>query len=156
MIRAIEDGMLILLLSSMILISITQILLRNFFDFGFSWADPLLRILVLWVGLAGAIVATRENNHISINILSRYLSARMKIVMRIVVDVFTASVCMVVAYHAARFVLMERSFGAIAFASVPTWICELILPLAFGIIALRYFTSFLIHLRAVITGATPR
>jgi TRAP-type C4-dicarboxylate transport system permease small subunit len=78
----------------------------------------------------------------------------MNTAMRVIVDLFAAGVCAVVAYHAARFVLMERSFGSIAFASVPTWICELILPLAFGIIALRYFTFFLINIRTILTGAT--
>jgi len=50
-----EDGILVVLLSVMILVAAAQILLRNFFDIGLSWGDQALRILVLWVGLMGAV-----------------------------------------------------------------------------------------------------
>lgn len=144
-VNLIEDGILIVLLTVMIGFAVTQILLRNLFDTGIPWADPLLRILVLWVGLAGAVVATRLDNHISINILSRYLPRRIRPYARLIVDVFTAVVCGVVAFHAARLVMGEHEFGATAFGVVPVWIAELIIPLAFGIIALRYVVMGVQH-----------
>jgi TRAP-type C4-dicarboxylate transport system permease small subunit len=45
-----------------------------------------------------------------------------------------------------RFVLFEREDQAIAFASVPAWMCELIIPVAFGIMALRFLTGVLAQL----------
>ena len=67
-----EDGLLALLLSVMIVLAGTQILMRNLFDSGFVWIDPLLRVGVLWLGLIGATVATRNNKHIRIDLLSHY------------------------------------------------------------------------------------
>ncbi len=67
-----EDALLVLLLSTMIVLASTQILLRNLFDSGFVWIDPLLRVLVLWLGLIGATVATRNNRHIRIDLLTRF------------------------------------------------------------------------------------
>jgi TRAP-type C4-dicarboxylate transport system permease small subunit len=72
-INRIEDWLLILMLSAMVILAVAQILFRNVFDSGIVWADPLLRTLVLWVALSGAVIATRTNNHIRIDILSRYL-----------------------------------------------------------------------------------
>ena len=69
-----EDALLVLLLSAMIALASTQILLRNLFDSGFVWIDPLLRVLVLWLGLIGATVATRNNRHIRIDLLSKLFS----------------------------------------------------------------------------------
>ena len=43
--------------------------------------------------------------------------------------------------------LDERIAGTIAFASVPTWVCELILPVAFGVIGLRYLLLAVTHVR---------
>ena len=37
------------------------------------WAETFLRVLVLWIGLAGAMAASREHRRISIDILSRFL-----------------------------------------------------------------------------------
>ncbi|TNF86538.1 MAG: TRAP transporter small permease subunit, partial [Gammaproteobacteria bacterium] len=67
-----EDALLVILLTAMIVLACTQILLRNFFDSGIVWIDPLLRVMVLWIGLVGATVATRHNKHIRIDLLSRY------------------------------------------------------------------------------------
>ena len=53
-----------LLLTGMILLATTQILMRNLWDTGLAWADPSLRIAVLWVALLGALAATRDDNHI--------------------------------------------------------------------------------------------
>lgn len=140
-----EDGILIVLLTGMIGFAIVQIILRNFFGTGITWADPLLRTLVLWVGLAGAMVATRLDNHIAINVFSRYLPPRTRHGARVVVDMFTAGVCALIAWHAARFVALERSYGTVAFGHVPSWVAELILPLAFAVIALRYSALALRH-----------
>ena len=43
------------------------------------------------------------------------------------------------------FVLMERADGMTAFAQVPAWVCESIIPIAFGIISIRYFLFFFNH-----------
>jgi TRAP-type C4-dicarboxylate transport system permease small subunit len=68
----IEDGILAALLTLMIAVAVVQILLRNFFGAGIIWGDVLVRILVLWIGLTGAMIATRQNKHISIDLVARY------------------------------------------------------------------------------------
>jgi len=138
-----EDGLLILLLASMTRLAISQIFLRNFFNTGISWASPLLGILVLWIGLAGSIVASRQKNHISINILSHYLPKNGQLIADAVVELFTAVISGIITYHSARFVLSEYEYKVIAFDSIPAWICELILPIAFGMITLRYLAHSL-------------
>jgi TRAP-type C4-dicarboxylate transport system permease small subunit len=137
----VEDAILIVLLTAMIGLAVAQILLRNFFESGIAWADPLLRALVLWIGLTGALVATRLDNHISINVLNRYLTPRAKLLARVFVDFFTAAVCGVVAYHATRLVVLEYGSGTIAFEPVPAWLVELVIPVAFGVMAVRYLAQ---------------
>jgi TRAP-type C4-dicarboxylate transport system permease small subunit len=154
-VNRVEDSILLGLFTGMIGFAIGQIILRNFFGTGISWADPLLRILVLWVGLAGAMVATRLDNHIAINVFSRYLPPRARHGARALVDVFTAGVCALIAWHAARFVALERSYGTIAFGQVPSWVTELILPLAFAVIALRYSVLALRHGRDLFAAGPP-
>jgi len=71
-----EDWFLIVLLAIMVLLAVAQIFYRNMFGIGLVWADPLLRTMVLWVALAGAVIATRTNNHIRIDFFTRYISPR--------------------------------------------------------------------------------
>lgn len=150
--RTVEDSFLAVLLSTMIILAVTQIVLRNFFDSGLIWADPLLRLLVLWVGLAGAMVATREDHHISIDVITRSLPLRVQLAVRVFVDIFTGTVSAIIAYHAARMVQMDKDAEILAFAEVPGWWCELIIPLAFGVIALRYMMYAVIHTSQLFSG----
>jgi len=134
----VEDTLLVFMLASMIVIASMQILLRNVLETGFAWGDPLLRILVLWVGLLGAMVATRKDNHISIDILTRYMSARSKRVSGVLSDMFTLCVCGVLSYHGVRFVMQDQEAGVIAFSGFPAWWFELIIPVGFAVMGLRY------------------
>jgi TRAP-type C4-dicarboxylate transport system permease small subunit len=138
LLHRLEDGLLALILGLMILLAPLQIFLRNFFDTGISWGDPLLRVLVLWVGMLGALAATRGRRQISIDVLPYLAGPRMKAGAGVVTSLFTAGVSAIVAYHAGRFVASELEYEAIAFAGVPAWTCELVIPAAFGLIALRY------------------
>lgn len=143
LIARLEDGLLILLLSAMIILAAIQIALRNLWESGIVWGDPLTKVLVLWVALLGAMAATRDGRHINIDLLSRFLPPKAKAASRLITDLFTAVVCGVLAYHAARLVLIDREAGTLVFTTVPTWISELIIPIAFAVMALRFLGAFL-------------
>jgi len=138
LVQKIEDYILICLLLTMITLAVLQIFLRNFFDSGIIWGDSLVRVLVLWIGLVGAMVASRTDNHISIDILSRYLPARIKRYSSLATHVFTVVVTALMAWFSLNFVRMEMGENLIAFANVPAWVCESIIPIAFAVISLRY------------------
>jgi TRAP-type C4-dicarboxylate transport system permease small subunit len=138
-IHRIEDGIIIMLLSTMLGFAVLQIILRNVFHSGIHWSDSFLRILVLWLGLMGAMIASRNGKHINIDLLSKYLPGKIADLSNIFCQLFTAVVSATVAYYSALFVLMEKASGDMAFANVPLWICEAIIPFAFAVISVRYF-----------------
>jgi len=151
-IYAMEDGMLVAALTAMILLSVAQIVLRNFAGIGLMWSDSFLRYMVLWVGLLGAMVATREYNHINIDLVSHFLPGRARSVIRIFTDAFTATVCVFLTYASVKFIEDEMSMSIDAFGDVPTWAAELILPFAFAVIALRYAVFMVMHLIEAVKG----
>lgn len=134
-----EDGLLVLILTAMILLATGQVVLRNFWGSGLDWADPLLRILVLWIALFGAMAATRDNNHISIDLLSKFLPAYLKKPAQLINYWFTAGICALLAWQGGRLVLMDYRDATTAFASIPAWFCETIIPFGFAVMALRFF-----------------
>jgi len=146
-IRRVENALLVTTVLAMVGLGGTQIILRNLFDTGIVWSETMLRVMVLWVGMLGAIVASRRNRHIRIDILSRFLSPTWQVRSRFVTHSLTAVVCALLAYHSLRLVLMDYEAATIAFANVPVWVCELIMPLGFGIIALRYFVDTTLRFR---------
>jgi TRAP-type C4-dicarboxylate transport system permease small subunit len=133
----IEDGLLALMLLAMVLLASSQVVLRNLFDSGFSWGDPLLRLLVLWLGLMGAMVATRLDRHIAVDALLRILSPRLQRLTRSFTHLATAAVCAVLAWQAVRMVMLDYEYQEMILTHVPLWVADLILPIAFGVMTLR-------------------
>ena len=136
---ATETFLLLFFLLSAILLASAQILLRNFFDSGIFWADSALRILVLWIGMTGAMYASRNKKHIRIDVLSHYLPEKLRDNIWRVTELITAIVCAIVAYYSIKLIQFEYEDGLIAFANVPVWLCESIIPFAFIVMSLRYF-----------------
>jgi TRAP-type C4-dicarboxylate transport system permease small subunit len=133
----IEDTLLALLVAVLIIGAGLQVFLRAFFDIGVVWLDPLLRALVLWLAMLGALAAARADRHIAIELVSRFLGARGQRVLRGFGLLFGAAVCALLAWHAFTLVQMEMGYPQMAFAQVPTWMVMLILPAGFGLLALR-------------------
>ena len=133
-----EDTLLVLILGCMILLAAGQIILRNFLDVGFIWGDELLRMLVLWLAVAGALAASRSDKHINIDVLNRFLPDRAALAVKVVVHLFTAVICRLVAWHSLAFVQTSREFEDVLLGNTPAWILQAILPLGFGLMAWRY------------------
>ena len=143
--RTAENAALVLLLVGMMLLAVGQILLRELFSTGFLWADELLRLLVLWLAMVGSVAACRDNRHIRVDALSHLLPARAVAAVRIVVDLFAAAVSAVIAWHAFRYLGLEREFGDTVLLDTPAWILHSIVPLAFALLAYRFLVLVGIH-----------
>ena len=136
--KHLEDFLLAALLTVMIMLAVLLIVLRNVFDSGLVWGDELLRILVLWLCLVGSMAASRDENHLSIDVFSRFLPQRLQVYTRILTSLFTAVICILIAGYAWKFVRIEAEFGSTVLGNWPAWIAQGILPFGFGLIAYRY------------------
>jgi len=136
--RTVENGLLVVLLSTMILIAAYQVVARNFFDTGIFWGDSLVRVLVLWLTFIGATIASRNDEHIRIDLLTRFIGPLSEKILVRLRSLFTAFIAGVFSWYSLQFVLLDYQDGIIAFAAVPAWACEVIMPLGAGLISLRY------------------
>ncbi len=151
----VEDGILILILVGMVFLAFLQILLRNVFGVGLIWIEPLVRQMLLWVALAGAMVATRDHNHITVDAISRFLPAgRIKSAARLLCDTFAALVCGLLTY--STFFVFYREFQDPLLGNImpglPHWASLLTLPVAFGVMTLRFARFSLLALRNTLKG----
>lgn len=137
----IETAMLVSMLTAMMIVAVGQIVMREAFGTGFGWADELIRLMVLWLALVGSIAACRENRHIRIDALSHVLPDIAVNVLRIIVDLFAAAVCAVLAVQAWRYLQVEIEYGDTVLVDTPAWIAHAIMPAAFGLISYRFLVS---------------
>ena len=142
-ISRVETVLVTILLTMMILMAFSQIVLRNFFDTGVSWGDSLVRYLVVWVGFIGAAIATREDKHINLDVISRWLTGPASDRVRLIAHFFSAVVCGLLALAAVKFLLFEAQMGNTIFFNLPVWIPQIVIPVTFGVMTLRYAVRFM-------------
>lgn len=144
-----EEGLLVVLMGGMVLVAFAQIALRNLFAYALDWADPLVQLLLLWTALLGALVATRQRRHIHLDLLLRLVPARLRLVLEVLGEGCSACICGLLTWVAVQFLQGEAQAGTLGVFSLPTWKLQLIFPLAFGLMTLRFALQAVHHLRAL-------
>jgi len=137
-IERVEDVLLASLFILTLLLAVLQIILRNIFGLGIIWADPLLRILVLWLGMFGAMYATRMNRHISIDVIRLYLKPLLRQKIQRLINLCSSVICLVCFYFSVPYLILEYKDGSKAFSQVPLWMTESVIPFALLVMALRF------------------
>jgi len=138
--RLAENTALVILLGTMIGVSVFQIINRQLLDgsFSLSWADELVKIIVLWLAMVGSIAAARDNKHIRIDLITHVLSGPVVAWAKVIVDLFATIVCAVIGWHAYRLIREEMSWGDTIFTDVPLWLMHAIVPLAFVLLSYQF------------------
>jgi len=150
-----ENAVLVLLLGTLVAVAGGQIVLRQL-NVAVVWADPLTRLLILWIAVFGAVAASRDAQHITIDALSRFLPPRAQRVAAAVVALFASAVCVVLACEAARFVGVEYAMNTAGLGAVPAWVLALVLPIGFALIALRYTIVAVTRIRWLASAEAAR
>lgn len=138
---SLETVVLVSMLTAMMVVAVGQIVMREVFGTGFGWADELIRLMVLWLALVGSIAACRENRHIRIDALSHVLPDSAVKVLRVVVDLFAAVVCAVIAVQAWRYLQVEIEYGDTVLIDTPAWLAHAIMPAAFALTSYRFLVA---------------
>lgn len=132
-----EDGMLVLLVLTMIGLCCAQIIMRNLDISGMVWGENAIRINVLWLAMFGAMRASREQNHITIDLITRYSSVRTRKIIHFLVSITCGVICSIATWYSILFVRSEDK-SLVAFLNIPVWLCEAIIPFALAIISIRF------------------
>ena len=139
----VERFLVVVMLGIMILLAFLQIILRNVFSTGISWVDPLVRYLVLWVGFIGAGLASKEGKHITIEVFAKWFSGHASRYLKAIPHLVSAFICGLLTFAGWTFVQNEAQMGGTAFLKIPIWIPQLIIPVTFALMSLRFgFRAF--------------
>jgi TRAP-type C4-dicarboxylate transport system permease small subunit len=161
-VRRLEDAVLVALLSAMILIGGAQIVMRNFVGEALGGADEAQRLIVLWLAILGAVVASRDRRQLRIDLVSRYLRGPLRLLLEAFADLLTAAVAGLIAWHALAFVRESLAFGDRLVGGIPAGVVQAVIPVGFALIAVRHLIDGLLALAgrrrepgAPVPGATP-
>ncbi|MDY6933173.1 MAG: TRAP transporter small permease subunit [Spirochaetota bacterium] len=138
----IEEALLSTLLGLMVILVLIQLVLRNVFHTGIIGGDSIVKHLLLWIVFVGAGLAAKEGSHIRIDVALKILPEKWRQLVETTVTIFSVLICCVIVYASCYFVYMEyEGQERLPFYDIPLWIIEMIIPIGYSVIALRFAAS---------------
>ncbi len=156
----VEGWLIVVFLWIMIAAAFSQVSLRSLYTHAhlkwanallghIDWAEPLARILVLWLTFLGASLVTRERRHIKIDLFEVVLPPAWYPYRRMLLALLSALISAVLLAASLTFIEMEMAYGGRILPVVPTWICQAIIPIGFAVMTFRFTLEGLLEFMAV-------
>ena len=144
------EYLLAMLMLTMLSLTCLQIVLRSGFAGGLPWIEPLVRQLVLWSGLLGAVLATMRGKHIAIDLSAQLIPARWRPLLQLACLLFAFIVCLALTYASWLFIKTEYVYAAPGLFGIASWWWNLIFPLCFLMMAASLLSQIRTALAEVI------
>lgn len=141
----IENGLLCVIIATMIGLAVLEIVLRYGFKTNLLWKHLLLQNLTLWMCFLGAALASAERRHISIDALNRILPANVTRYTGYIIDVLSLIIIGILAYYGFDFVMQEQNSSA-TIGIIPMWWAKTIIPFGFVLIGIHLILQIFIKL----------
>lgn len=135
--RDVEHLLVSLVLAALVLLPLGEIVLRKLFQTGISGATAFQQHLTLLIGLLGGALAARERRLLALSTLMNFLKGRWQVFARVFSSAFAAGISVFLCVAAAQLVQTEKEAGKILAYGIPLWTIQLVMPVSFGVIALR-------------------
>ena len=154
-VTALITWLLVLFFVLMLGIAAVQVLLRIFLHTGILWGDIAARHMVLWVGFFGAYMATRGDKHFRIDVLTRFLSPRLKGWFSAFSDLFAIAVGYLMLQASLTFINVGMDADSMLFLQVSQRAAAYIVPLGFGLIMFQFIIRMIENIAGAIRGGPP-
>ena len=136
LLEAAENSLSIAALSAMSVLPLVEIGARKLGVGGIPGSIVFLQHLTLWLALLGAALAARSERLLSLS-TTALLPERWRPAAKIFAAGVAAAVSICLAWASIEFVRAERQAGSLLAAGIPVWVAESIMPVGFGLVALR-------------------
>lgn len=104
----IEQVVLVTLLAAVVLTAASHALLDRFTEIRIELKDQIVRAGTFAIAMLGAAFATHQGRHLAMDLVSRRLSARARLVLKVVLALFTIAIVAVVAKSGLRLIEREK------------------------------------------------
>ncbi len=112
-------------------------MVARFFDTAVPGALPIVQHLTLWVGFLGAALAASEGKMLALATGTFLPEGGWRHGTQVFAATVAAAVTALLGRAGLEFLLSEKEFGDTVALGLPVWVTLLVLPVAFGLIALR-------------------
>lgn len=132
-----ENSLLFLLLSAIVLLPLTESILRKTMGIGIAGSATLVQHITLFVSMIGAAVAAREEKLLALFSVASVFGMKARLVGRFGSHFFAAAAAGFLCVASVEFVVAERAAGNMLAHGIPAWVAQAVLPAGFALIAMR-------------------
>jgi len=98
-------------LLALLILSLSQVIMRNLFEVGFSDIDTITRHLVLFVTFMGAALVSEGNQHIKIDCVTSVINNAKKERLKKPLLLISSFICSIFFWYALQFWIDEKSYA---------------------------------------------
>lgn len=138
----------ILLFIIMTLFLSYQIISRYLFNLSLAWTEELSMYCLIWVCYIGAAAAVRERKHLRITMAFEWCLPKTKKIVDIITNIASCAFCFFIFVGTSEMLLLILEGNQVSAGSgLPKWIPNLGLPLAFGLMTIRFIQDTVLLVR---------
>lgn len=138
-----EDFFISVMLITASVILFVNVVGRYVFNYGFVWAEELVRYEIIWLVFVGGSVAARKGIHIGVEALVHTLPSVVQKWVNGAVLILCIGFCAVLAFYGWELVAQTRLFNQRTPAmQFPFWLMQLAIPVGAVLMGLRFTQSF--------------
>ena len=139
--KKIVIAFLMIILAEMILLSFGQIIARKVFLDSIPSADQILTMSVMFMALLAAILTTLRDKHISIEMISNFVSVKVNLWMNVIANIASFIITLYLVFAAKDYLAMNSDSVEIFYGEIKTITLEA--SLFYGFLAMAF--AFLIN-----------
>jgi len=132
-----EDSVASLALLVMVILPLLEIVWRRAFGQGIPASGPIVQHLTLWVGFLGAAIAARDGKLLALATGTFIPQGLWRRAADVLASAFGAGAALILAWGGYQMVSFEREAGTNIGGGIQSWVAQLVLPIAFALIAAR-------------------
>jgi TRAP-type C4-dicarboxylate transport system permease small subunit len=134
-----EEILVSVLLVAASLLTFVQVVMRYGLGTTFPWGEELIINMLIWGGLIGSSLALRMGIHIGVDIFVKKFPPPVAKALTLLGLGLGLGFCAILAVLSVRFVLFQMRGGQMSIGlEIPMWIPYLCLPIAFGLMTIRF------------------
>ena len=125
-----------------------QVASRYILNLSLAWTEELSMYCLIWVCYIGAAAAVRERKHLRIGLLFGGCKPKTKKIVDIIVNIVSCGFCLFIFIGTKdMLILILQGTQVSAGSGLPKWVPNLGLPIAFGLMVIRFIQDTLLLAR---------
>ena len=139
-----EKGISVFIITAIVVIVFVGTVARYIFDYPIFGAERLATYLMVWLGFMGVQITSSKMRHIEIEAVKSKMKPPVRHLMNIVSNIIGSAILVIFFKLSVDFMLESKNLDdADIVLNIPMWWIILIMPLSFGLSAIRFlFAAF--------------